>query len=346
MSICVLEYVSGRLFDLFYYTEKLEPIIVRTYFRQLVSAISYMHENGIIHRDIKRENLLLDHNYTLKVTGFTFAKIDKNGNSNITMNDWNIGRQQTSSKGFQAPEILLKNKPYNKKIDIFSMGVVLFILLGGYPPFENAKTTDKWYQFIINKKYKNFWKSHRNCGLKMAETDLITRMICYDTQKRISLDKIKKHPWYLNKEIVNCDQLKHIFEYRHKQLEQIRNTDPNKQKILQNSACRCLYGCRRCGYNIHKWQQELNKYEKLKMSSLPPLLPQTEIINAYDIYTSTTNTAFEVLLHLQRVIVEDLKGDLVKPYYNTIPVLCDKITDNASDFYIDIPNFSLEFKCM
>eukprot|EP01084_Bolivina_argentea_P215633 366129_1 len=80
------------------------------------------------------------------------------------------------------------------------------------------------------------------------------------------------------------------------------------------------------------------------MSSLPPLLPQTEIINSYDIYTSTNNTAFEVLLHLQRVIVENLKGDLVKPYYNTIPVLCNEITDNASDFYIDIPNFSLEAK--
>ncbi len=57
---------------------------------------------------------------------------------------------------------------------MFAMGVVLFILLGGYPPFEHAKDSDKWYKFIVNKKYKIFWKSHRNCGLRQEETDLIT----------------------------------------------------------------------------------------------------------------------------------------------------------------------------
>eukprot|EP01084_Bolivina_argentea_P192650 330676_1 len=71
-AIYVLQYAPAHLFDLLYYYNmlKLESIIARTYFRQLVSAVSYMHENGIIHRDIKRQNLLLDHNYTLKVTGF------------------------------------------------------------------------------------------------------------------------------------------------------------------------------------------------------------------------------------------------------------------------------------
>ena len=116
------------------------------------------------------------------------------------------------------------------------MGVVLFILLGGYPPFEHARESDKWYQFIVNKKYKNFWKSHRNCGLRQQETDLITRMICYDPDKRISLEKIKKHSWFTNKEILSSDNLIKVLRYRHQKMEQSRNNDPNKQKILHIKA--------------------------------------------------------------------------------------------------------------
>ena len=66
--LLVLEYAAGgELFDILYYTEKLEPILARTYFRQLVAGISCMHKNGIIHRDIKPQNLLLDNKYNLKV---------------------------------------------------------------------------------------------------------------------------------------------------------------------------------------------------------------------------------------------------------------------------------------
>ena len=66
--LLVLEYAAGgELFDILYYTEKLEPILARTYFRQLVAGIECMHNNGIIHRDIKPQNLLLDNKYNLKV---------------------------------------------------------------------------------------------------------------------------------------------------------------------------------------------------------------------------------------------------------------------------------------
>ena len=67
-AIFVYEYAAGgELFDLLYYTEKLEPILARTYFRQLVAGISYLHKVGIIHRDIQPKNLLLDKKYNLKV---------------------------------------------------------------------------------------------------------------------------------------------------------------------------------------------------------------------------------------------------------------------------------------
>ncbi len=69
--LLVLEYAAGgELFDILYYTEKLEPILARTYFRQLVAGIECMHKCGIIHRDIKPQNLLLDNKYNLKVKRF------------------------------------------------------------------------------------------------------------------------------------------------------------------------------------------------------------------------------------------------------------------------------------
>merc|ERR1712154_348012 len=255
-------------------------------------------------------------------------------------NDWHVG-----TRGYQAPEILLR-RDYDKKVDIFAMGVVLFILLGGYPPFEHAKESDKWYQFIANKKYKNFWKSHRNCGLRQQETDLITRMICYDPDKRISIEKIKKHQWFTNGELLQTSDLIKVLRYRHQRMEQQRNSDPNKQKILQNSMKRPL---------IKAIETAIEKAGK-KIDDKPPLLPEDEIINPYDIYTSNGNTAYEVLQGLEIAITENLKGVLIKPDYNEITELeteniddgkdDDVNKDNYKNFdgtYIDIINFSWIF---
>ena len=100
---------------------------------------------------------------------------------------------------------------YNCGCDIFAMGVVLFILMTGYPPFKSADSKDKWYQYIIKGDYQNFWRAHRNSGLQKSATDLITRMILHDNNKRIYLDCIKRHPWY-KEEILRPEQLKEVRE--------------------------------------------------------------------------------------------------------------------------------------
>ena len=148
------------------------------------------------------------------------------------------GQYCFGTAGYQAPEILLQdleecNNNNNKGIDIFSCGVVLFIMLSGYRPFNDAKKNDNSYKYIYNKDYASFWKWHskrygfksysnskdtsdrskdtlrerkrKDKSLKRKKTyvsrsaiDLITRMIIFDKNDRISLNDIMKHPWYLN----------------------------------------------------------------------------------------------------------------------------------------------------
>merc|ERR1719361_2422019 len=280
----------------------LEPILARTYFRQLVAGIECMHLNGIIHRDIKPQNLLLDNKYNLKITDFGLSKIDPTGNSNIKMNDWHVG-----TRGYQAPEILLR-RDYDRKVDVFAMGVVLFILLGGYPPFEHARETDKWYQFIAAKKYKSFWKSHRNCGLRQQETDLITRMICFDPEKRISIAKLRRHQWFTSKEVLEGADLIKVLRYRHQEMERQRHADPKKQKILQNSVKRAIKGP----------LEDAIKAAGVEKNAVPPPLPEDEMVNPHDIFPSKLNTAYEVLQGLEMAVTKQLNGELLKPDYNEI----------------------------
>merc|ERR1719228_945490 len=137
--LLVLEYCpGGELFDILYYTRKLTPILARTYFIQLMQGLKACHDIGIAHRDIKPQNLLLGANYELKITDFGLSFIsDKKRDLDAMITG-------CGTRGYQAPE-LLKGEAYTKACDIFSCGVVLFILITGYPPFEQAWRADKWY---------------------------------------------------------------------------------------------------------------------------------------------------------------------------------------------------------
>ena len=185
---------GGELFDILYYTNALSEVLARTYFHQLMAGVEALHNACINHRDLKPQNLLLDKRYTLKITDFGLSKIIES-DEDAVMHTYKVG-----TRGYQAPEILLK-KAYTSSCDIFACGVILFLLLTGYPPFQTATIEDKWYGNIAKGKAKKFWKQHRGCGLGPYAIDLVTKMLAFDPNHRISLANIKKHPWY-NQEIV------------------------------------------------------------------------------------------------------------------------------------------------
>eukprot|EP01084_Bolivina_argentea_P079705 144520_1 len=136
----VLDYCpGGHLFDLLTSLEVLNETLARTFFKQIIAGIEACHNANVVHRNLKPHKLLLDHKYNIKISGFSSAKIIQS-DADAIMRETSVG-----TKGYQAPELLL-NQKYDLKCDIFSIGVILFILLTGYPPFEQASKNDKWYK--------------------------------------------------------------------------------------------------------------------------------------------------------------------------------------------------------
>jgi len=176
---------GGELFD---------RIIQQTYFSeseaakcisQVTSALVYLHKLNIVHRDLKPENLLLTNNtddYNVKIIDFGLAKC-----SSEPMN------MPCGTPGYVAPEIL-KRKPYHKSVDIWSLGVIMYILLCGFPPFhEENGDLKKLYKQIRAGKYTfppKFWKSISNDA-----KDLIKRMLTVRPSQRITAEQILKDVW-------------------------------------------------------------------------------------------------------------------------------------------------------
>ncbi|KAF3329642.1 CBL-interacting serine/threonine-protein kinase 21-like protein [Carex littledalei] len=126
----VMEYVSGgQLSDKLYYLEKLNEVVARKYFQQLIDAVDYCHGRQIYHRDLKPENLLLDNNGNLKLSDFGLSILQKPSKLLLT---------SCGSPSYVAPEVVIMHRSYDgAAADIWSCGVILFEMLSGYLPFED-----------------------------------------------------------------------------------------------------------------------------------------------------------------------------------------------------------------
>lgn len=228
----VLEYAAGgELFDVLYYTGKLEQDLARTFFHQLVSGIESLHQNKIAHRDLKPQNLLLDGNMVLKITDFGLSKIFEGDQSIMTT-------QHVGTRGFQSPEQRV-NAPYSYPTDIFAAGVILFILMTGYPPFEHAQATDYWYKELMERNgkpanTKKFWKKHRDAKLPEDLQDFINNLLAHDPAKRYTIDQIREHAWMQGKKL-DQGEVRERLQQRLGQVIQGRANDVEKQREQYHS---------------------------------------------------------------------------------------------------------------
>ncbi|CAD8094196.1 unnamed protein product [Paramecium primaurelia] len=150
---------------------------------QIAQTLQYLHEKGITHGDIKLDNLLISGDFIIKLCDFGFAKI--NGQTPIPK------ITVSGSEGYTAPEIW--NIPIDlRKCDMFSLGVVYFIMVTGHPPFEsnNPQTEDTWWKFIKNEEWNIFWKELKLTILPDYVRTMIEKLLCVNQQMRYSADEI------------------------------------------------------------------------------------------------------------------------------------------------------------
>ncbi|XP_020090729.1 CBL-interacting protein kinase 8 isoform X3 [Ananas comosus] len=130
----ILEFITGgELFDKIVHRGKLSEADSRRYFQQLIDGVDFCHTKGVYHRDLKPENLLLDSQGNLKISDFGLSALPDQGVSLL--------RTTCGTPNYVAPEVL-SHKGYNGAIaDIWSCGVILYVLLAGYLPFDEVDLT-------------------------------------------------------------------------------------------------------------------------------------------------------------------------------------------------------------
>ncbi|GLE00738.1 hypothetical protein PINS_up009526 [Pythium insidiosum] len=215
--VLATEYASnGDLFDLISKTGALPERVAKVYFRQLMRAVQACHRSGVIHRDIKPENILFDDQFTLKLCDFGLASIVSPATGRVE-DAWLSDVEGTTL--YMAPEIESGEPFRGTPVDVWACGVVLFILLTGYPPFDEPTPDDFWFDCIVDEDMTQFWESQPDAVARpgSAAVDLINRLLCVDPDRRITVADVLAHPWLADTDDVDREAVIAEMSERRKQ---------------------------------------------------------------------------------------------------------------------------------
>jgi len=172
----------------------------------IVKSLQYLHDNQVVHRDLKPENILFAKDGTVKIADFgsahkhqhqstpsyntTGGSTTNNHNNNIS---WNM-KTNIGTPLYVAPEVLDPSvNKYNEKVDLWSVGVILYVCLCGYHPFNARKSVDKMYQNIMAGNYKfspSIWKN-----IDEDAIDLVKSLLRVEPNQRMTCGELLKHKW-------------------------------------------------------------------------------------------------------------------------------------------------------
>ena len=230
----ILELCSkGKLLDYVDYTKGiLNEKYIKIIFLKIAKAINFLHQMGICHRDIKLQNILLDEEYNLKICDFGFSSfITKYKNGRIKKFEDFAGTLQ-----YMAPEIIMRIPYDGVKADIFSLGVVLFVLRTGKFGFPIAKVFDFYtdpnlilYKYIKEKNTKLFWNNiETSYKIELSDEfkELYIKMVSFQPKERPTIEEIFENKYF--------DDIRDLTEEELKDYEQ-RIKDELKNRELQNN---------------------------------------------------------------------------------------------------------------
>ena len=184
----VLELVTGgELFDKIVAEGKFNETTARKYFQQLVAGTSYCHAQGVCHRDLKPENLLLDEHEDLKISDFGLSSLYEQAageTDRATLLHTTCG-----TPNYVAPEVLADRGYDGAQADTWSIGVILFVFLAGFLPFDEA-TMSALFRKIqkADFTYPSWFQDDAK--------DLIGKILVVDPKQRWTIAQIKQHPWW------------------------------------------------------------------------------------------------------------------------------------------------------
>ncbi|CCK68764.1 AMP-activated serine/threonine-protein kinase catalytic subunit SNF1 KNAG_0B03230 [Huiozyma naganishii CBS 8797] len=178
--IIVIEFASNELFDYIIQRDKMSEQEARRFFQQIISAVEYCHRHKIVHRDLKPENLLLDEDLNVKIADF--------GLSNI-MTDGNFLKTSCGSPNYAAPEVISGKLYAGPEVDVWSCGVILYVMLCRRLPFDD-ESIPVLFKNISNGVYilPKF--------LSLGAANLIKKMLIVNPLNRISISEIFKDEWF------------------------------------------------------------------------------------------------------------------------------------------------------
>ena len=196
---------GGELFDFIKHSGALTEREARHYFRQLIDGLESMHNSGLVHRDLKLQNILIDHKMVLKIADFGFAAPleGRNGKGFLTTS--------LGTPGYKAPEILAKQSYTGAQVDIFAAGVILFTIAARRLPFIDALSSDRCYKHIAENNFEQFWIETGVTHFGPELRHLITSMLQKNPVHRPSIAEIKAHPWVTNEDVPTLKEIEKVF---------------------------------------------------------------------------------------------------------------------------------------
>ncbi|KAL9410859.1 hypothetical protein AB3S75_044604 [Citrus x aurantiifolia] len=180
LELCDSQDLYHRIIDKGVFSEsESKPIVKR-----LVQAISHMHKAGVVHRDLKPDNILFSSEDTVKISDFGSADI-VGGGEVVAM------RGVVGTPYYVAPEVLA-GMEYNEKVDVWSCGVILYVMLAGFPPFYGESVTDI-FDAVLRGNLR--FPTRAFHSVSPLAKDLLRRMLSKDVSRRFSADQVLRHQW-------------------------------------------------------------------------------------------------------------------------------------------------------